>query len=311
MKLFKASLEFDNKRSNNKWTLVIIKTWFHKYCPKRGIYSCVFQIPSDCYSNSKAKSWPKFNFPSYGIKAETKCFPLSYNLRKTLGKEPNPQVCCDLPDSNNDHYGGNFVRLACYHTFHVSCLSSHGCCSICKEPLEQLIKNKVSQCNEGLLKNGGTESDGESSDPETEDDTATVVNGETGNANAEQYYTSGLWEQKVNSSLSAIGEIDQPQHPNAQASYAHTQSQSSVVQTSSTVQQLSISPTKSNRITSWHFPPEYSQSTLIGRQDSNACTFIALIYSKLYFSSPEPLDSSRPLSNTWISRVLAASMLGN
>lgn len=152
-------------------------------------------IPSDCYSNSKARSWPKFNFPSYGIKAETKRFPLSYNLSKTLGKEPNPQVCCDLPDCNNNHYGSNFVRLACYHTFHVPCLSSDGCCSICKEPLEQLIKNKVSQFNEGLLKNGGTELDGESSDPETEDDTATVVNSETGNANAEQYSTSGLWEQ--------------------------------------------------------------------------------------------------------------------
>lgn len=84
-----------------------------------------------------------------------------------------------------------------------------------------------------------------------------------------------------------------------------------MIQTRSIVQQLSISPTKSNRITSWHFPPEYSQSTLIGQLGSNECTFIALTYSKLYFSSPEPLDSSRPLSNTWIYRVLAAIMLGN
>lgn len=174
-----------------------------------------------------------------------------------------------------------------------------------------MIRNKVSQFNEGLLKNGCTESDGESSDSETEDDTATVGNSEARNANAEQYYTSRLWEQKVNSSLSAIGEIDQPQHPNTQASHAHTQSQSSVVQTSSIVQQLSVTPTKSNRITSWHFPPEYSQSTLLGRLGSNACTFIALTFSKLYFSSPEPLDSSRPLSNTWMYRVLAAIMLGN
>ena len=223
----------------------MIKTWFPKHCPKRGIYSCVFQIPSDCYSNGNPKSWPKFNFPTYGIKAETKCLPLSYNLSKTLGKEPNPQVCCDLPDCNNNNYGGEFVRLACYHTFHVSCSSRDGCCSICKEPLEQMIRNKVSQFNEGLLKNVCTESDGESSDSETEDDTATVGNSEARNANAEQYYTSRLWEQKVNSSLSAIGEIDQPQHPNAQASHAHTQSQSSVVQTSSIVQQLSVIPTKS------------------------------------------------------------------
>ena len=56
----------------------------------------------------------------------------------------------------------------------MSCLSRDGCCSVCKEPLEQMIRNKVSQFNEGLLKNGCTESDGESSDSETEDDTATV-----------------------------------------------------------------------------------------------------------------------------------------
>ena len=153
--------------------------------------------------------------------------------------------------------------------------------------------------NEGLLKSGSTQSDGESSDSETEDDTAAVVNSETRNTTAEECYTSGHWEQKLNSSLTASEEIDQPQHPNA-----HNQSQSLVVQTI-------ISPTKSNRITSWHFPSQYSQSTLNGRRGSNACTFIALTYSKLYFSSPEPLDSSRPLSNTWISRVLDAITLGN
>ena len=69
---------------------------------------------------------------------------------------------------------------------------------------------------------------------------------------------------KVDNILSAIAHTDQSQHPNAQASYAHTQSQSSTIQTHSLVQQLSINPSKSNRITSWHFPPHYSQSTLNG-----------------------------------------------
>ena len=137
------------------------------------------------------------------------------------------------------------------------------------------------------------------------------MDSETNNENAEQYYTSGVWEKKGDSILSAIGEIEQPCHPNAQASHAHSQSQSSTIQTHTLVQQLSISPTKCNRITSWHFPPQYSQSTLIGRLGSNACTFIALTFSKLYFSSPEPLDSTRLLTNTWVYRVLAAIMLGN
>jgi len=98
-----------------------------------------------------------------------------------------------------------------------------------------MIRNKVSQFDEGLLKNGSTESDGESSDSETEDDTVTLGNSKTRDANVEQYYTSGLWVQKVNSSLSGIGEIDQPKHLNAQASHTQTQSQSSVVQTTTQV----------------------------------------------------------------------------
>ena len=235
--------------------------------------------------------------------------PLSYNLSKDLGQEPNPKICCDLPSCNNCIQGGDFVRLACYHTFHASCLQSDHCCTICREPLKQMIEKKVNQFNEGLLKNGSTESDDNSSDSETEDDTATVADSET-NTNSQQYYTSTVWEQRVDSVLSAIGDIEQPQHPNVQASYAHTQSQSSRIQTHSLVQQLSINPTMSNRITSWHFPPQYSQSTLNGRLGSNACTFIALTYSKLYFSSPESLNSSQPLSNTWVYRVLAAIMIG-
>ena len=238
---------------------------------------------------------------------------MSYNLTKNLGKEPNPQVCCDLPDCNNCIQGGDFVRLACFHTFHISCLPSDHCCTICKEPLKQLIEVKINHFNEGLLKNAKVESDDDSSDSETDDDTATVANNETNGTNAEQYYTSGVWEQKVDSILSAIGEVDQPQHTNAQASYAHTPPQASTVQIHSLMQQpsIKINPSQSNRITSWHFPPQYSQSTLTGRLGSNACTFIALTYSKLYFSSPESLNSSRPLSNTWVYRALAAIMIGN
>ena len=115
---------------------------------------------------------------------------------------------------------------------------------------------------------------------------------------------------KVDNILSAIAHIGQPQHPNAQASYAHTQSQSSTIQTHSLVQQLSINPTKSNRITSWHFPPHYSQSTLNGWLGNNSCTSIALTYSRLHFSSPESLNNSQPLSNTWVYRVLAAILIG-
>ena len=123
---------------------------------------------------------------------------------------------------------------------------------------------------------------------------------ETMNTNAEQYYTSGVWEQKVDNILTGIRGIDQPKHANAQASHAHNQPQSSTVVIHSLTQHLLINPSSSDRVISWHFPSQYSQSTLTGQLyiGSNACTFIALSYSNLYFSSPETLNSSQPLSNT-------------
>ena len=171
-----------------------------------------------------------------------------------------------------------------------------------------MIENKIHQFNESLLKNGSVESDSDCSDSETDNNVESVTNDEPNDTSAQQYYTSAVWGQKVDGILAAIGNIDQPRHPNVQASYAHTQS--STVQTHSIVQQLSINPIKSSRITSWHFPPQYWQSTLNGRLGSNACTFIALTYSNLYYSSPESLISSQALSNTWMYRVLAAMMIG-
>ena len=109
------------------------------------------QIQSECFRNGKPKTLPKYRFPTYSIAAETQCLPLSYNLSKKPGKEPNPQVCCDLPTCNNCIQGGDLVQLGCFHTFHVSCLPSDHCCSICKEPLKKLIEDKTVQFNEGLL----------------------------------------------------------------------------------------------------------------------------------------------------------------
>ena len=142
------------------------------------------QIQSECFRNGKPKSWPKYRFPTYSIDAETKCLPLSYNLSKKPGKEPNPQVCCDLPTCNNCIQGGDFVRLGCFHTFHVSCLPSDHCCSICKEPLKKLIKNKTVQFNEGLLKNGNSDTDDDLSESDTDDDTI-EGNNEVTDTNAE------------------------------------------------------------------------------------------------------------------------------
>ena len=142
-----------------------------------------------------------------------------------------------------------------------------------------------------------TDTDDDLGESDTDDDTI-EGNNEVTDTNAEQYYTSGVWEQKVDNILTGIGGIDQLKQANAQASHAHNQPQSSTVEIHSLAQHLLINPSSSDRVISWHFPPQYSQSTLTGQLCSNACTFIALSYSKLYFSSPETINSSQPLSNT-------------
>ena len=72
------------------------------------------------------------------------------------------------------------------------------------------------------MKNGKTDSDGDPSDSENEEDVAPEVNSEPNNSNAEWYYTSGLWKQKEDNTFTSTGEIERPQHPDAQASHAHS-----------------------------------------------------------------------------------------
>ena len=108
----------------------------------------------------------------------------------------------------------------------------------------------------------------------------------------------------------AIGDIGQPQHANAHASHAHNQPQYLKVEIYLT-QHVLINSSIFNRVISWHIPPQYSQATLTGRLGSNACTFISLSYSKLYFCAPETIESIQLVSNTWLYRTLAAIIIGN
>ena len=64
-----------------------------------------------------------------------------------------------------------------------------------------------------LLRNiqQNTDTDDDLSKSDTDDD-AIEGNNEVTDTNAEQYYTSGVWEQKVDNILTGIGGIDQPKH---------------------------------------------------------------------------------------------------
>ena len=89
------------------------------------------------------------------------------------------------------------------------------------------------------------------SESDTDDMTRTIEgNNEVTNTNTEQYYTSGIWEQKVDNILKGIGGIDQPKHAIAQTSYAHNQPQSSIVEIHSLTQHPLLNPSSSDRVIS-------------------------------------------------------------
>ena len=65
-------------------------------------------------------------------------------------------------------------------------------------------------------------------------------------------------------------------------------------------------------ITEWNFPVNFSQSTLLGRLGSNACTFIALYFGNLYFlSCLEPPSDGVTLDSEWQVSLREAILKGN
>ena len=67
--------------------------------------------------------------------------------------EPDPSVSCDSPVCHVTSLQQIQV-LACFHSFHVACLSADGCCKLCDGPLKKIAKDLSENFNKGLLLNG-------------------------------------------------------------------------------------------------------------------------------------------------------------
>lgn len=65
-------------------------------------------------------------------------------------------------------------------------------------------------------------------------------------------------------------------------------------------------------INEWLFPGNVSQSTIDGRNGSNACTFIALFFGYIYNQSSLPTPPvGQPLTRQWEAAVIEAIRTGN
>ena len=67
--------------------------------------------------------------------------------------------------------------------------------------------------------------------------------------------------------------------------------------------------------TFWFLPSQMSQATLMGRNGSNACTFIALFMASTYIRSTNKnileLYVGSPLNSSWITLMLSSMVRGN
>ena len=102
------------------------------------------QVDHAYYANGRPKGKVLYHLPTFDKELDTRCFPLSYNLSKVeSGLEPDPSVPCDLPVCNASSVQDIQV-LACFHSFHVTCLPADGCYRISRSSLG-LPKHQATQ----------------------------------------------------------------------------------------------------------------------------------------------------------------------
>ena len=131
---------------------------------------------------------------------------------------------------------------------------------------------------------------------------------------AELFYSSTEWTQKVDNVLNTFGTVPLPSQPNhsicnntSTPNMPHSPGPHS---SPHVLTPIHIPPHHIGNVTVWSFPSTISQSTILGRSGSNACTLIALLFSKLFFSAnvASPAITS-PLSQTWVYQIIVQGIL--
>lgn len=163
-------------------------------------------MTQDCYSNGKPKGKVRYYLPTFQTEVDVRCFPLSYNLDKVqCGLEPDTSCFCDSPVCHNSSSQQIHV-LACFHSFHLTCLSTDGTCVLCEPPLKSLAKQLSENFNKGLMK----ENEDETEDVTVSDDDNSRDLELSSGDEAEEYYNSQAWQRKVNDIIGTYSNIHHP-----------------------------------------------------------------------------------------------------
>ena len=271
------------------------------------------QVERTLANNGKPKGKPQYYLPTFDTTVDTKCFPLSYNLDDVEpGLEPDPNVYCDFPTCTRRDT--TVIRLACFHCFHQSCLSSHDCCPICLVPLKKKVQKLAKTFNTGLLTAKDTDTFENNEDIQEDECISTPASMTV--TEAQSFYSSTEWSVKIDSTLNSYATIPLPSQPNHcihNHSSAPTSVHVHVSHSNSSPRVLTpiiIQPQHDINVTYWSFPYCISQSTILGRTGSNACTFIALLFSKMFFSPSVDIPvTESPLSQTWVYQIVVQGIL--
>ena len=224
------------------------------------------------------------------------------------GLEPDPNVYCDFPTCTRRDTS-TVMRLACFHCFHQSCISLHDCCPICLVPLKKKVEKLVNTFNTGLLTSNDTVAVESNEDIHEEEGISTPAAMSV--TEAQSFYSSAEWATKVDSTVGSYAAIPLPSHPN----HNHSSAQPTVHESNSNTPShvltpITIQPYHDGNVTYWSFPHIISQSTILGRTGSNACTFIALLFSKMFFSPNVNIPATgSPLSQTWVYQIVVQGIL--
>ena len=175
------------------------------------------------------------------------------------------------------------------------------------------------------------DSSDESSDDDDDDDVDAGQQLPNPCTNTSNYYTSQAWENTIINATSAYNPVKQPTNANrvqallrqARRTPSTSQDQLTDQATEGTPQpqvsiselptlNISIPVTIHHHFSSWHFPRNLSQSTILGRSGSNACTLIALTIAKLFYTFPlQSVDPTLPLNSTLAYLTVSGMLIGN
>jgi len=199
---------------------------------------------------------------------------------------------------------------------------AHDHCPICSKPLLNEMKRLSNSFSESLLE-PTKQSPGQlptaDASPNSDDEDDLPTTSHTDETSTYMYYQTEAWQIKIDHALDSFvvpqpQQLQQPtqtqQQPSAQGQH---HSSNSSHNTTTPLNQPPIFKMAFGSSIIWFFPSQFSQSTLYGRNGSNACTFIALLLAKFYFLHKSVLSLSQhmPLPLNWKNLFINCISLGN